>query len=308
MDIRPASILNVPSELLYEILSFVLPPIRCTILDAEDLGTLIRQKLPPLQPEGPLAPVQAIRSVCRDFRTIANTLPFWYDEGFQFDHLGKFKDKHRVASFVEVLLEDPHLAFCLGRNKRAWTITSRSLFDILYQRLSEFRHAESLALYYTEHQDSSDHAAFGRKLGTFKSLKSIYIETLAYEFQIEWLPSSVRRLKLVQQMVAISADYPENLEYFSYASVDQSTSALETLLPMRSHTALTNLTLHCGLFKSNTLKYNPLDQFTNLRVLRLPVTSRPVIQYLALSRLQLEILDMTTTLFSDGIDLKRDLR
>ena len=73
-----------------------------------------------------LQPILVVRQVCRHFRAIANTLPFWYSDTFEpvaliSNFCGIYRP--RESAFLKSLLMDKGLVTCL-RRKRQWSFRS----------------------------------------------------------------------------------------------------------------------------------------------------------------------------------------
>src|SRR5438477_6136369 len=94
-------------------------------------------------PRIPYKWVRSVRSTCVVFRRLADQLPFWYDDDFDFHGL-LFPGP--CESQAETLLADEHLMACLVR-KRVWRVSSPLMFDIIGRKIPGFRdNTRSLAL------------------------------------------------------------------------------------------------------------------------------------------------------------------
>lgn len=99
-SLSPDLVLAVlPEELLYEILYYVLE-------NSEYMVRVPRR-----------SPILIIRSVCRTFRIIADELPFWYQDDFDFLSLLPRTRIRQGENFLKDLFIDHHLVKCLEWKK-----------------------------------------------------------------------------------------------------------------------------------------------------------------------------------------------
>src|SRR5579871_6894574 len=111
----PVSIMILPNEILREIFSFMIPISIWGNIDDDNRRHIF-----------------TLRSVCRTFRALVNSLDFWWYPQFDlFDlmpgessrwHTPEIRDA-RGSAFFDVLFQDSHLAERLGRRK-GWNFTS----------------------------------------------------------------------------------------------------------------------------------------------------------------------------------------
>jgi hypothetical protein len=142
-------ILSLPPEVLIKILSFILPS-----------GFL--QHCYGDMSLGFLKTLGAIRSICRTIRSVADNLPFWYDEDFEWLYPGSYyRNRKAGLQYLEVMLADSHLRDCLSRRKRDWCVASYNpaTLEILMRTMPGFKeNAESLKeVVYETGTDGLDH-------------------------------------------------------------------------------------------------------------------------------------------------------
>lgn len=132
-------ILQFPTEILYKIFDLLTPRGKI-LMDADDFADIL-----------------AVRSTCRAFRVVSNTLKFWYDEHFcisslvprSFDSSGKFEafDRNtRTLRLFECFKADRILMETMGR-KSAWSFSFLSLLIAASQHVPSFRQS-LVSLYY----------------------------------------------------------------------------------------------------------------------------------------------------------------
>jgi hypothetical protein len=148
MDSSPPSILNLPYEILHQILSFAVPSIKPE--GGKDQPEILSQ-----------SPFHAVRSTCRTFRHVVDELPFWMHDDFNIAEInhsfpteeealyqnGSDSDESIYAdsenefgedmSRLKVLLSDRHLQGCL-RGKMNWFCDSLDVLETLQQYIPRF--------------------------------------------------------------------------------------------------------------------------------------------------------------------------
>ena len=300
----PYSILLLPTELLIDILSFLLPPI---------CGQLSQPPNPPLEA---VPPYQTVRHVCKTFRTIADQLPFWYEREFQFEilrfrrippliagfgfsyfsqrfSLYSYEPYHssKTASFVDVLLQDAHLVECLGR-KKAWAFYSKEVFGAISRNIpGVHNNTEWLHLDWrdgvTPRWSPGSSAGIKGRLTCFTNLGYLQLQTDSdyAGFSSYALPNSLRILR-VDEPWRCNVHELDNLQDFSARifSLPRGRINLRYIIPMLSASKLTSLTLDfsCTI---NEMRFDALDAFTSLDTLIIRLPPLPFIAYLPRSRL-----------------------
>ena len=258
-------ILTLPNELLYNILSLVLPSASLNL------------------------PVLTVRSVCKTFRLIADQLPFWYEEDFHFHNIDRHLCLRRTPSFVETLLKDPHLVECLSR-KTSWSVHSIDLFDVLLDNLPRMAtNTTKLDFYFVKY------APERRPLDAlryFKSLEYLRVHT-SVSSSIGEFPSSLRTLHIRNDshscLPYAGLDNVRHLHEFSYVQWFTVQDNLPMCLPIESSASLSKLTLDLA----HDVDYSILDTFVNLRTLVMKRGPAQFFTFLQRSRLQLDNFSLT---------------
>jgi len=300
----PYPILLLPTELLIDILSFLLPPI---------CGQLSQ---PPNTALQAVPPYQTVRHVCKTFRTIADQLPFWYEREFQFEILRfhripsliagfgfsyfsqrfshySYEPYHslKTASFVDVLLQDAHLVECLGR-KKAWVFYSKEVFGAISRNIpGVHENTEWLHLDWrdgvTPRRSPGSSAGIKGKLTRFTNLEYLHLQTDSdyAGFSTYTLPNSLRTLR-VDEPWRCNVHELDNLQHFSARifSLPRGPISLRYIIPLLSVSTLTSLTLDfsCTI---NEIWFDALDTFTFLDTLIIRLPPLNFIAYLPRSRL-----------------------
>jgi hypothetical protein len=122
---RKSFILNIPTEILYKILSLVCGSFHGTQVKYKDAGGKPRSLAQPL----------ILRQVSTKFRSVANGLDFWYQDHFDFKDLVNVgfnanpsrsidRKSFLTGKLIKILLADEHFAFCLGSRKTDWKFSA----------------------------------------------------------------------------------------------------------------------------------------------------------------------------------------
>ena len=274
-------ILKLPYELIFNILSLVLPT-----------------RAPPKS-------VHAVRSVCKAFRFVANQLPFWLEENFMFQALTRpyRANPGSISEFIEFMLQDAHLVECLNR-KKSWKICGPDEFDALYRNLPSLPDiTERLRLASPPFRNGRPGYKIPEALKDFKNLN--YLKLFMME-PFPQLPSSIRTLVVVNvpvlgsprnRQACSSLHQVENLCEFSYLDaeplyVDTKWGlVLGDFLPLGSSATLSTLRLDVSHYAGDP-DYFVLDTFLSVKTLDLRHCSDGFFIYLEKSLLQLDRLSL----------------
>jgi hypothetical protein len=288
-------LLSLPSELLFKILSDVLP------------NRFLNTSLPDFEPLRPFfQTLRAARSVCQTFRSVVADLPFWYDKGFRFDLIiprppgpkwGFIPKVEKAPLYIEQMLRvDNHLKECLSQKKREWCITCRDMFEMFMRTIPDFKEtAESLYLEYANNIESC--VDLDELLKRFSRVRQLDFTTDVAHIHAAHLPASLRRLTISYEhkMIVYGSKCPctmTDVQYLQRFELDYygepPVSGLEHLLPTRSSTTLRSLALGFS-YCDQPISYSMLDLFRNVKELEVTIVSPSLFQYLPTSCLRLEV-------------------
>jgi hypothetical protein len=257
-------LLQLPYELLYDILCYVLP------LETRQHPLFLSTENVYVQT--PLyRDVLAIRSTCQIFRRISNELPFWLDDNFEFLDFWSSRTWRRLHELAEVLLADGELASHLGR-KKAWCIGDVETFQSLTRHVSSFpHHIEQLQLYCgpTQLQGS----IIPDVLSEFSNLRYLRLtfdpvvpEEVVAPISCGPLPTSLRSLCIDTRATQMDGiDSIKTLSEFSFRIRLDLSSPFTRILPTQSSSTLSHLSLNLGRHTLEQFDYSALDTFVNLK-------------------------------------------
>jgi hypothetical protein len=213
-------ILQLPNDILNKIFSFLIPPSS--------------------QFWGNRHPILTLRQVCRPFRAMANELTFWCTDDFDFSQIDP-KGQQPHLDFIVLLIQDRHLASCIGE-KRVWKFRSLDRLGVIGEHVPEvYTRTESLRLLWGRSKSDGKYvrdcnAPFGEVvdggLGLFTALRRLrlwdvplvnfddisrclpMLESLAVEFRHphssygEWC-GSLGGLSHLQKLSLVNLGYPK---------------------------------------------------------------------------------------------------
>lgn len=289
-------ILSLPPEVLTKILSFILPS-----------GFL--QHCYGDMSLGFLKTLGEIRSICRTIRSVADNLPFWYDEDFEFEWLypgypGSYhRNRQAGLQYLEVMLADNHLRDCLSRRKRDWCVGSSTpaTLEMLMRTIPGFKeNAESVKeVVYATGKDGLDHVNLDELLEGYSSLRKLSFTSGTAHVYAKNLPAPLRELSIRHwhscENCLCTLNAVRNLEYLcldyscSPGVLNVWTPDLASLLPTDSSTTLRSLTLNF-YSRHQSINYSALDLFCNLKKLDITVSSSFLFKHLVTSTLRLEVI------------------
>jgi hypothetical protein len=270
-------LLTLPSELIRQILSLVLP-----YASSE---------------------VHAIRAVCRTFRYAANQLPFWYEDGFSFKALwdGMYSSRN-IASPMDTILDDAHLRECLGR-KTNWFHLENALFRVLYDRLPYMSDVtERLAFDYRDYRYSWGTPV---TLEHLKNLEFLELRMWNVPTTINKLPVSIRTLHIESHVLSFAGLYGiANLEEFHFCGISRFNPTFDIWrwLPIRSSKTLSKLSLTVP-FSNDDPQFCALDSLINVKMLVFKTSHPAFFDYLSHSRLKLDSLSLTWHPFAWHVEI-----
>jgi hypothetical protein len=140
-------ILNLPNEILRHILTmYLVRPRYGSPLESNNESSYRYH-----------APAMTIRAVCRQFREVANELPFWYQDDFDLLDLlprrqyPNVRSSSSEESFLKVVLADNHLVETLQR-KTHWNFRSLGGFSAILECIPSFDRSTTSVKIYPFHQ------------------------------------------------------------------------------------------------------------------------------------------------------------
>jgi hypothetical protein len=291
MDSSRPSILTIPTEILTDILSIVVPSLWPPGLGREfNVTTKLNQ-----------SPFHTLRSTCRTFRWIVDDLPFWKGNNFDIGCIDKYYyDGARPFNFqmysdsthyLEVLLSDPHLQQCLGRKTR-WCLNFVNVFWILARTIPHFgqsvRHLHLSNEYFYARHSWDDIPQMLR--ASFPILTELKITTdSTTHVHLDIFPLSLQKLVYdapLSSTCKCTNNLP-NLESLCFYRIwsESPPFDLKRMLPFNSKTTLRELQFvpsENAPSDDELRDLSLLHQFENLTALRLVGGCVPMAQYQSL--------------------------
>ena len=235
-SISPAPIFRLPREVLFAILSLVVPSLR-----PNGWPKTLRD-----------SPFHVIRSTCRIFRRLADELPFWDRDNFDFQREAIVFSRARwsTESVVQLLVSDTHLQQRLS-SKTGWYFTEPSLFQVLSGKIPNFgasvRSLKLLAMVWGKFFCWGEIAHELKT--TFTSLT--YLDIISNDHvHMNKLPPSLQTLIIITPFAKCNCSNTlPNLQTFNIADTGSHVSQLteplkfQKLLPFNSKSTLTCFTV-----------------------------------------------------------------
>jgi hypothetical protein len=274
MDSSPPPIFRLPAEILYNILSVVVPSIYELYPGPHGINR---------------SAFHAVRSTCRTFRSIVDELPFWREDTFNVgrldhyfpktkDHLPRGHAPH-FPYHLDVLLSDPHLQQCLGR-KTGWIVDSAQIFRTLARHISHF----GKRVRYIKYDDDGTYLLEDEELwddvpssfrDTFPNLTVLELKT-GFAVHLDNLPLSLQKLDFnapLPEDCGCKNDLP-NLKQLCFREFDSNLVTplvLSRILPLKSKTTLQELEFDIcfNLSGDDRQDLTLLHHFKNLTILRI---------------------------------------
>ena len=299
-----APILRLPKDLLYKILSRLLPPFT------------------PIS--GNRHPLLTFRQVCRIFRFVANKAPLWCTDDFDFSQILPH-GKYAPPDFIRVLLTDRHLTYCIGEKKTVWKFRTFKRFRLIKARVPGFRkNAHTVGLLWGTARNDGTYAIactnpFGDVVekGGLDSVRGIRtlrmldvpqvnfddisrclpaLENLSVEYRHrkgyqKW-SGSLATLSNLQSLSLVNIGYPD-FDFDSSEDEDEVRKREEEVpspgdpVPLNSAASLTHLQIVGEGHDVATLFAPSLDKFVNLTHLSLVSISDKIIAQIAVAEFRL---------------------
>lgn len=297
-ETQPLSpIFRLPTDLLFDILSLVVPFVSPLGFQPPCEGRVT--------PKITESPLHCVRSTCRDFRRIADQLPFWYADDFDISDILKFEPKSSASKmtwgtkisdpvppyspYLEVILSDSHLQRCLDR-KTHWFVANPRLWEALVHSMPDFGpHIQYLKLkgngeYYPYNQITPTLFAICPVL-TYLEIES------ANHICPDGLPKTLEILRITGPRTDCDCWHSDcdccdcenhlpNLEELHHTSLDHGTPTpldFRRVLPLQSTESCRELRLEFATPWPPSIHsykdFELLHQFKNLTSLIIPLTS-----------------------------------
>jgi hypothetical protein len=287
MDSSLPAILRVPNEVLFEIISLVVPSIWPKSHHTIPCPFLTN------------SPFHAIRSTCRIFRWTVDELPFWRADDFNIADVELF-NRTPDSYYVNVLISDPHVQQCLGR-KTGWRIENAFIFRSLERHISHF----GRCVRYLNLNTTGDKYELELTIPTilhdaFPMLMVLELKS-RYHVHYHMLPPSLRRLQLEAPLErnCDCENHLPNLEQLCCMGPMHRLLDFKRMLPFNSKNSLAEFRCQlpipiCGL--DSIPDFELLHQFRNLTALHTTSGVAPLKFYESLlkSPLRLKTFESTT--------------
>ena len=297
--------MNLPNELLREILSFVLAQPEHPVCYGYHRPHLIDHALISAP-----APALTIRSVCRRFRAIANELPFWYAGHFDLlNLLPEFRSPNSDEKFLQALFTDNHLVECL-RRKTEWEFRNLPNFLVVMERVPSFQQCVTTVTLRAFCDDSvknplspSSLDVAIQKLAACSRLTSLEILFNNSLLSLDLISRSCPSLNniFIRSFTSNLRGTLENLSCVQRLHYELSHNAehpAQFLFPLNSAKSLTTLVIQAQRRGSlDARDINRLDAFVNLTSLHIYPLYPDICDFIVRSRLKLStfrtIVDIT---------------
>jgi hypothetical protein len=309
--------MRLPTEILTEIFNCLLPPYP-------------HPNPTYTTPWSPIENILAIRSTCRSFRTIANNLPFWYDDRYNSIHfIPTEKDGRNVSNYVseiyhfkflKTLFNDAQLVQCLSRRK-TWQFAHNSMLAAVAS-VPSFRDNTTTAhvdyyqlVHYIDGEYSSSPGAYLSAtiafLCTYPRLTTLSIagpSELGFTLDLTTLATSCPSLKSLELDVD-GIGTLRSLSNLQSLEVALDNVVGDGVIPVNSSDSITKLILKYWEppFQCNNAVANgAFDSFVNLTSLFLHPLSNEICDFLIRANFSLKDFRTTATKeYGEDVDMRK---